>query len=194
MHSLTDSTVARLLLDGAIGILPTDTVYGIVARATDRQAVAALYKAKHREGKPGTIIAASVEQLVSLGITAELLAPIAHLWPAPLSVIVPSTPDLEYLDQGKGSLAVRVPADPLIHALLEQTGPLLTSSANQPGEPTATNVSAARAYFGRTVDFYVDGGKVSDRLPSTIIRIAEDGTIELIRAGAVSIDNIQGVS
>lgn len=61
--------VARVLKEGQIGVIPTDTVYGVVALATNREAVTRLYNLKSREQKPGTIIAASVQQLHDLGIT-----------------------------------------------------------------------------------------------------------------------------
>ena len=88
---------------------------------------------------------------------------------------------------GKVSLAVRIPADSRIRELLSKTGPLLTTSANQPGEPTATNIAEAQAYFGDGVDFYADGGTIADHVPSTVIRIIDDA-IEVLREGAVKID------
>lgn len=175
-----------LLRAGQVGVLPTDTVYGLVARADNPEAVARLYALKSREHKPGTIIAASVDQLVELGIAADQLQRVSHWWPGPLSVVVPAGQQLEYLHQGLVSLALRVPQDPMVRRLLEQTGPLATTSANQPGEPVAGNVAEAAAYFGDNVDFYVDGGSLPDRLPSTIIRLQEDG-IEILREGAVAI-------
>jgi tRNA threonylcarbamoyl adenosine modification protein (Sua5/YciO/YrdC/YwlC family) len=162
-------------------------VYGIAASAIDRQAVSRLYRAKHREGKPGTVIAASVQQLVELGIPAEALAVVAHMWPAPLSVVLPCASELAYLDQGKNSLAVRIPADETLRKLLQQTGPLLTSSANQPGEPPATNLAMAETAFGQTVDFYVDGGVKEQAIPSTVIKLTNKGNIEVLRAGAATI-------
>ncbi|HEX8763349.1 MAG TPA: L-threonylcarbamoyladenylate synthase [Candidatus Saccharimonadales bacterium] len=186
--SVTDAEIVRLLQNGAIGILPTDTVYGIVARAADSGAVARLYAAKHREGKPGTIIAASIDQLISLGLQAMHLPEAARLWPGPLSIVLPDNPELAYLDQGKQSLAVRVPADKAIHELLLQTGPLLTSSANMPGEPTATTLDEARAYFGDTVDFYVDGGSIEQSIASTLIRVSEAGAVEVLRPGPIKVN------
>jgi L-threonylcarbamoyladenylate synthase len=183
VHDTT--AIVRLLLGGKIGVMPTDTVYGIVAAAADPAAAARLYQAKHREGKPGTIIAADAQQLIDLGINPEQLAVVAHHWPNPLSVVLSDQPGLEYLDQGKQSLAVRIPSGPAIHELLLQTGPLLTSSANQPGEPPAASIAEAHAYFGDTVDFYVDGGPITETLPSTIIRLNPDSTIEILRQGAV---------
>jgi len=69
--------------------------------------------------------------------------------------------------------------------LLKQTGPLLTSSANQPGEPPATNLTEAKAYFADSVDFYVDGGQTEQSTPSTLIRLDPHNRIEILRQGAV---------
>jgi L-threonylcarbamoyladenylate synthase len=85
------------------------------------------------------------------------------------------------------SLAIRLPADKDLQELLKRTGPLLTSSANLPGESPATNIAEARQYFGDKVDFYIDGGDLSNRQPSTIIRIIDDA-IEVVRPGAVKLD------
>jgi L-threonylcarbamoyladenylate synthase len=185
--SLTDSKLASLLKSGAVGILPSDTVYGIVCCASNQEAVSRLYELKHREHKPGTIIGAKLQQFIDLGMRARYLKAVEGFWPNPLSVVVPCGEELAYLHQGQHSLAVRIPANDTIRDLLAQTGPLLTSSANMPGEPTATTVEEARAYFGDSVDFYVDGGVVKDQPPSTVIRVIDDA-IEVLRQGAVNID------
>lgn len=176
----------KLGAPGAVGVLPTDTVYGLVARASDQAAVKRLYDLKLREGKPGTIITANIEQLETLGLKRRYLKAVEQFWPGAMSVIIPCGPELEYLHEGVGSLAVRIPDDENLQKLLEQTGPLLTSSANHPGEPTAMNVDEAKAYFGDKVDFYEDGGDLSGRAPSTIIRVVDDA-IEIVREGAVKI-------
>lgn len=177
----------KLQTSGAIGIIPTDTVYGVVAPAADEQAVVRLYALKHREGKPGTIIAANIEQLEQLGLKHRYLKAVEQYWPGALSVVIPCVnPSLAYLHQGKASLAVRIPSNAPLQALLVQTGPLLTSSANHPGQPTSTTIEQAQTYFGREVDFYVDGGDLSANQPSTIIRIIDD-EIEVLRQGAVGL-------
>lgn len=181
-----DDVAQKLTITGAVGVIPTDTVYGLVARASDEQAVQRLYALKHRENKPGTLIAASTEQCVSLGLKARYLKAVEEYWPGAVSVIIPCGPELAYLHQGKYGLAVRIPDHPELLKLLEQTGPLLTSSANHPGEPTADTVDEARAYFGDKVDFYVDGGDLSSHQSSTVIRIVDDA-IEILREGAVKI-------
>lgn len=187
---MTASTVSdQLHKPGAVGVIPTDTVYGLVARAGDQTAVARLYEIKAREAKPGTVIAANMEQLEGLGLKHRYLKAVEQFWPDAVSVVIPvGDPQLKYLHQGKLSLAVRVPADKMLQTLLGQTGPLLTSSANQPGQPTATTIQQAQDYFGGHVDFYEDGGDLSDRQPSTIIRVVDDA-IEVLRPGAVKIDD-----
>lgn len=177
----------RLQQPGAVGVIPTDTVYGVVARAADESAVARLYELKKRENKPGTLVAANLKQLEELGLKHRYLKAVEGYWPGAVSVVIPAAdPKLKYLHQGKMSLAVRVPADKDLQELLGRTGPLLTSSANAPDEPTATSVDQAKAYFGDRVDFYVDGGNLGDRQPSTLIRIIDDA-VEVLREGAVKI-------
>ena len=177
----------NLVKPGVVGILPTDTVYGLVARAADQIAVERLYHLKHRENKPGTIIAASIDQLVALGIKKRYLSAVSQYWPGAVSVVIPCGPELAYLHLAKGSLAVRIPDLPALRKLLEITGPLATTSANQPGAPTATTVAEAHAYFGNQVDFYIDGGDLRQHQPSTVIRVVDDA-IEVLRAGAVTIE------
>lgn len=179
-----------LLRSGAVGVIPTDTIYGLVASAHDQQAVQRIYELKQRDGKPGTIIAASIEQLVALGLKKRYLTAVEQYWPGAISIIIPCF-ELGYLHQGKGSIPVRIPADEQLRNFLEQTGPLQTSSANLTGQPGATTLSQAQGYFGNQVDFYVDGGDLSKKEPSTIIRVVDDA-VEVIREGAVKIDEETG--
>lgn len=177
--------ICELLKTGAVGVLPTDTVYGLVAAGSDKQAVERLYALKHREQKPGTLIAANTDQLRALGVSQSEINKVAQWWPKPLSAVLPASGN-EYLHQGVGTLAMRVVADETIRKLLEQTGPLMTSSANQPGEAPAASVQEAILYFGGTVDFYVDSGVVKNILPSTIIRPTPNG-IEVLRQGSITL-------
>lgn len=166
-------------------VIPTDTVYGLSVVAGNQTAVEKLYRLKDRHSKPGTIIAASIDQLVELGIKRRYLSAVADYWPGAISVEIPH--NFDYLSQGTGRQAFRIVADKKLLKLLNSTGPLLTSSCNQPGEPPANNISEAKNYFGDKVDAYVDGGDLSGRKSSTLIRIVDD-VVEVIREGAVKID------
>jgi L-threonylcarbamoyladenylate synthase len=192
MNSLmrTSDEAVGLLREGGVGVMPTDTVYGLVAEASDSRAVERFYALKHRERKPGTVIAASVGQLVKLGVDERYLRRVERWWPNSLSVETPLSEALAYLHQGTGHCAWRVVADAGLRQMLEQTGPLVTSSANQPGKPPAVNVDEAWNYFGDGVDFYVDGGDLSGRLPSTVIRLVDDDIV-VVREGAVKANELE---
>ncbi len=178
---LTDETLMNEIKRGAVGVLPTDTVYGLAASAINPEATKKLYTLKNRERKPGTVIAASYEQLIRLGVDKKYVDIAKAFWPNPISIILPVGAQLDYLSQGLGSIAFRVVADVPMRRLLEQTGPLLTSSANDPGAPPATTIQMAKDYFKDKVAYYLDGGIKSNN-PSTIIQISNTG-VKIIRQG-----------
>jgi len=185
--SLEDPNLITLIANGAVGVLPTDTVYGLVAAIRSPQAVTKLYATKPRELAPGTIIAASVEDLVSVGFHLDQLKQVEHYWPAPLSVVLDAKDVNADVKQVRTDLPVRIPNNLALANLLRHTGPLMTTSANAPKQPTSTSVVMAESYFGDSIDYYVDGGDVSNQPPSTIIGIKPDHSIEIYRQGAVKI-------
>lgn len=167
-----------------ICVIPTDTVYGVVGKLSSKQAVARMYEVKQRDPqKPvGTILAASLEQVAAITTSTAALDVARQYWPGPVSVILPASDDYTYAHKGEMSFAVRIPADEALRAFLEQTGPLASSSANVQAEPPATTVEEAKAYFGSSVPLYIDGGDLSGRAPSKIIRIDDTGTVTVIRS------------
>lgn len=178
--------VSKVLLGGGVAILPTDTVYGLCCCALDPEAVGRLYGIKHRSDKPGTIIASSIDQLVDLGFKRRYLKAVEQFWPGAVSVVIPIGRELEYLGLGKGSIAVRVTSDQKLINLLSKTGALLTSSANMPGQPVVKTIDEAKSVFGDKIDVYLAGGDLSNRQPSSVIRVIDDA-IEVLRQGAVKI-------
>ena len=182
-----ESIVKVLNQPGSVIVMASDTVYGLIARAEDKTAVARLYSLKERHSKPGTLIGLNIGQLSRFGLKKRYLKAVSQYWPGPMSVIVPSgNPDLNYLTQGLSDLAVRIPDNRLLARIMASCGPLITTSANLPGQPTAVTINEAKAYFQDSVDAYFDGGDLSGRQPSTIIRVVDDA-IEVIREGAVKI-------
>lgn len=163
-----------------MGVLATDTIYGIVGRAHDRTAVERIYKLKGRSpDKPMIILIGSVEDLELFGVRADGVN-LADHWPGPVSIILPcDRDDLEYLHRGTKTLAFRLPDKPALRDLLSKTGPLVAPSANPEGHPPARNVEEAKAYFGDQVSIYV-GGEVTGS-PSKLIKIDESGNVTVLR-------------
>ena len=160
---------AERLKAGEVGIIPTDTIYGIVASAWSTHAVERIYELKKRDSsKPGTILS-TVDSLSEFNLAQSQLARAMTYWPGPVSVVM-DVDDHEHLHRGMASLAIRVPRHDDLQALLRQVGPLVSSSANHSGETPATNITLAESYFADQVDFYVDGGDLVGK-PSTIVSV-----------------------
>ncbi len=166
-----------------VGVLLTDTIYGVVGRALSRKAVARLYEVKGRDSKkPFIILISSYADLKKFGVklTAAEKKFLATNWPGPLSAILPvPSRKFAYLHRGTKSLAFRMPRPAHLRALVRQTGPLAAPSANPEGEPPARNIREAKNYFGGKVDFYLDGGARRGR-PSKLVRLT-GGKIEILR-------------
>ncbi len=186
MKSITTDTfnseIISLLLKGSIGVLPTDTVYGVVGLLSSQRAVEAIYKVKQRNTRKavGTILIADENQIKDITNEA-FLQRAANYWPGPTSVILPLSDKFQYAHKGLGSLPFRVPNNETLISFLRQTGPLATSSANLEGQPTAVSVKEAEGYFGEKIAFYVDGGVLSHPKPSRIITFDERGAEKVIR-------------
>lgn len=181
MDAYDTTKLVETLINGGVVVMPTDTVYGLVSLAGSPEAVKKMYEAKQRDGKPGTIITGSAQQLVDMGFDEIDIDTASQFWPGPVSVILSASDNLEYLHMGKKSLAVRIPDVEWLHNLLIQTGPLATTSANLPGEPTVTNIEQAQGVFGEKIDFYLDGGEIINSKPSKIVRILLSGEVDIIR-------------
>lgn len=186
-----DEAAARVD-DGGILVLPTDTVYGIGARAQDPAAVVAVLAAKGRGRQmPPPVLVASQEAIDLLAVevpeTARRLAD-AH-WPGALTLILRARPDLGWdLGETEGTIALRMPDHPRTLELLERTGPMAVTSANLTGEPPATRIEEAIAAFGDSV-LYVDGGPTPGTTPSTILDLAH-GAPRAIRLGTLSLEEL----
>lgn len=187
---LDDSEIAALILSGKIGVIPTDTQYGLVCAALDETAVERVYEVRGRTAaKPCVALAASLEQLLDTdGLDRNTLLMAEKYWPGPVSVVVPCKKNvMRHIHRGGGSIAIRIPNKPELLALLDKSGLLLAPSANLQGEPPAATIAEAQGYFGDRIDFYVDGGTLKDATPSTLITFTEDGLVETLRRGAVTI-------
>lgn len=163
-----DPEIIQILQSGGVGVLKTDTLYGIVASIRHESAVERVYALRQRDMlKPCIILAADTSQLSEVKDKA-LREFMQSQWPGPVSIVMPAPGAPDYLTRGGESLAIRIPADEELRELLEQTGPLIAPSANVQGQEPARNIHEAQEYFGEKVDFYINSGEVEDVAPSQL--------------------------
>jgi L-threonylcarbamoyladenylate synthase len=184
-----DKAIVDILNQGGVGVLPTDTLYGIVAVALQPESVERVYQLRQRSvDKPMIILISSLDdlELFDIILDDESREKVASFWPGQVSVILPCQSEkFQYLHRGKNSLAFRWPARRDLLELLDATGPLVAPSANIEGLEPARTIEESRGYFGEKIDFYVDQGEI-DSPPSTIVMI-DDGESNIVREGAVEI-------
>lgn len=186
--------IIKILQDGGTGVLPTDTLYGLVTCALNEEAVKRVYQIKGRTpNKPFIILISSLQDLHKFDVQIDKKTKkfLHKIWPNPVSIILPClSSQFGYLHRGIKTLAFRMPKDEKLLNFLSQTGPLIAPSANPEGKPPAQTMEQAKEYFGNLVDFYIDGGNLTSK-PSTLIKI-EDNQIQVLREGAFNIQKVLG--
>jgi len=185
-----EKVIVPILLESGIGVLPTDTLYGMVGRALDKKTVERIYKLRKRDlKKPMIVLISSLNDLKIFGIklNSKQKKILAKFWPGKVSVVLDcSSKKFEHLHRGGKTLALRFPKDKNLISLLKKTGPLVVPSVNVVGEKPAEIFSEAKKYFGDKVDFYIDAGKMKSK-PSTLVSLDRNGNITVLRPGAVKI-------
>jgi L-threonylcarbamoyladenylate synthase len=189
---------ARLLRDGRLVAFPTETVYGLGADASNAAAVAKLYAAKGRPSfNPVIAHVADAETAMregSFSAVAQKLA--AHLWPGPLTLVVPVAETSRTCDLARAGLrtvGLRVPAHPIAHALLAQAErPIAAPSANRSGHVSPVSAEHVIDDLGEKIDLVLDGGRSSVGLESTIIACLGDRP-RLLRPGGIARTAIEAV-
>lgn len=180
--------ITHALVHGGIAVVRTDTIYGIIALASNEFAVQKVYNAKDRDPtKQCIVLVAKAPEDSEYGRLVEKYSGQAE---SPTSVVVPATNESEWLLKGGDTIAYRVVRDPFLKSVIEAIGPVIAPSANPEGFPPARNIIEAKNYFKDDVDCYVDGGEVPEAVhASEIIKVNEDETIEVIRASDKTITN-----
>jgi L-threonylcarbamoyladenylate synthase len=164
--------VVTALQQGGVGVIPTDTIYGVAGSAMQPKVVERIYRLRQRDlQKPFIVLIPSIAALQQFGVRLDEYrrAFLNEAWPGPVSIILPTIlKKYRYLHRGKNSLAFRMPAPSELRALLRKTGPLVVPSANPAGKTPATTIKKAQEYFGSEADFYMDVGRLSGKA-STLI-------------------------
>lgn len=173
---------------GALVVIPTETVYGLAALASDRDAVAALFAAKGRDDRKAiAVLVADYDQaqtLIAPPAPARLARLAAAHWPGPLTVVVRRHRDVGLaLGGDEATIGIRCPAHDFVRALARRVGPLATTSANRSGEPTPPDAAAAAGQLGEWVGLVIDGGELTG-VPSTVLDLTVDPP-KVLRQGPI---------
>jgi L-threonylcarbamoyladenylate synthase len=178
-----------VLRSGGIVALPTDTVYGLVAVASDRAAVERVYEAKVRDpAQAMPIFVASIEQ-------AELIADVNDLarrlmvafWPGALTVVLRKKAEFETRAiAGGDTVALRAPGEAVLRELALQLGPLTGTSANIAGREECHTAADVHLQLGDSIDLVVDAPLDAHGRPSTIVDCTDAFSVRVLRDGAVS--------
>lgn len=190
--SATPDQIGEVLAAGGLVVLPTDTVYGLAARAADPVATGRLFACKGREASvPIAVLCADAEQAFALvdevPAVARSLAE-AH-WPGAMTLVLPRRADLDWeLGEPRSTIGLRCPDDACIRAVAGRVGPLATTSANRHGVPTPATAAEAAASLLEPVDLVVDGGPRAG-VASTVVDLCGPDPV-VLRQGAVRIDDV----
>lgn len=190
---------ARILAEGGLAAFPTETVYGLGADATNAEAVARLYAAKERPSFNPLIVhvagTAAAERIGRFNETALRLA--ERFWPGPLTLVVRARPDCTVSDLARAGLdtvALRVPAHPIAHALLEAVHrPVVAPSANRSGHVSPTTADHVMTDLRGRVDAVIEGGQTPLGLESTIVDCTGERP-RLLRPGAIAREELEAAT
>lgn len=180
---------------GELIAFPTDTVYGLGASPYHPGAVEALYAAKGRTmAKAIPVLIGGLSDLprVASAFPEPLRRLADEFWPGPLTLILPRHPDLPRDLSGLATVGVRVPDHGAARRLLQHTGPLAVTSANQSGGVEPRRAGDVQQELGDAVSVVLDGGMTPGGTPSTVIAF-EQGSLTVLREGPLSRDVLEKV-
>ncbi len=194
----TDAMAAEALARGGLVILPTETVYGLAADASNPAAVAAIFEAKGRPRfNPLIAHVADAAQAESIAVFDDRARALAEaFWPGPLTLVAPVRDRAAVCDlarAGLDSVAVRVPGHARARAVIAAFGkPVVAPSANRSGRPSPTTFEDAVEETGHATADAVDGGPCAVGVESTVVSVL-DGGVALLRPGSVTREEIEAV-
>lgn len=189
-------TAGELLRRGELVVIPTETVYGLAADATNGDAVRAIFTAKGRpQDNPLIVHVASIAAALAmvpqeLGVARRALEACA---PGPLTVVVPAPAGISPVVRGGlNTVALRVPSHPAARAIIAAAGvPIAAPSANRSGRPSPTSYAMARWEMEGRVSAIVDGGNTDIGIESTVVDGTDPVTLRVLRPGSISAEELQ---
>lgn len=177
--------------EGAVCVIPTDTLYGFAVSSNSVKAVSKVYKIKNRSSlKPLILFADCIERLKKIGVVIpeKVGKKLRNLWPGALTAIF-KTPENEIISAFTyPTIGTRIPAQEcLLRILSGYSGLLLTTSANRSNEPSVSDPHMIADEFDGEIDWLIDDGKLAETLPSTIVDFTKTEPV-IIRKGELAIN------
>ena len=183
----------KLIFQGAVGVFPTETFYGLGGNALDQDAVERVFVCKKRPVEKSLLILVKRDWLLDFAIVTEKVACLLdEFWPGALTVILQANRNLPEFLRGPGNtIAVRHSPSKFVDELLGiLKKPLIGTSANLSGQPSCQTADEAYRQLGPSVDFWLDGGMTKGGMPSTMLDATEPN-FRIIREGAISSEVIR---
>lgn len=191
---------AEQIKNGNLVLFPTETVYGIGAKATDAKAVQKIFKAKGRASDNPLIVHVASMQMVeniSMQITDLERKIMEKFWPGPLTIILKRKGEEIIPNEVTANLdtvGVRMPSHPIAKMLIQKAGvPIAAPSANVSGKPSGTVIEDIIEELQEKVDYILDGGTSDIGLESTVIKVVGSKII-ILRPGKITKEQLQEVS
>lgn len=183
----------KLIREGGLIAFPTDTVYGVAADPFNPKALQKIYAAKQRpDEKALPALIGGLEQLGQLVATVDrsVYKIALTFWPGALTLILPKRADVPVELSPYPTIGIRMPNLAFTLALLKQTGPLATTSANRSGAQNPTTADDVLTQLGGEIDLILDGGPTAGSTASTVVDLTE-AKIRILREGPISLSEIQ---
>lgn len=178
------------ILKNKIIAFPTDTVFGVGALIDDLDAIDKIYELKQRDySKPLAILAASIDDILPYiqEVNPDIIKIMKQYWPGALTIIFKKQEFVsDKLTAGLDTIAFRIPNSKIALSILEQTGPLATTSVNISGDDPLNKYEDIVKTFNDKIDFIINENEVSSNMSSTIIDVSNN-SIKIVRLGQIKI-------
>lgn len=177
--------IEKILKEGGIAVIPTDTLYGLCASVFNKKAIEKIYRIKKRDNsKPLIVLISSVQQLKDFNIKDDFI----RMFKPKVSILLEcKSSKFKYIHRGTNEIAFRLigKRNKNLYRLVSSIGPIVAPSANPESFKPSENIKQAKKYFKDDVDYYIDGGKKNGK-PSTLVRV-RDNKFEILRQGEIKI-------
>jgi len=192
----SETLVSEALQDNKVFVFPTETFYGLGGNAFSGKVADRIYEIKGRSRKKSFLLLINMEWLEQICCWSDsrINDLIDNFWPGPLTLILEANKKIpKHLKNNNGTVAIRYTSSPVAQRLIELGKcPIIGTSANISGMPACSSVGEVKFQLNNRVDFFIDGGYLSQNKPSTIVNCI-NSSFKVLRQGAITSSNLNRV-